>query len=147
MKKLLFLFAIICALTGSTIAQTSTLTVPVGQSYAVLTHDYTLTNTTAQYFMINAPQNQPTTQDFLFKITKGTGSLYPVTVSLWGQKFATGPWTQISTTMTWFLKTADTTAIISNATLNRYRLYKVIYTPAGTGTAIINKQEFKQYYE
>jgi len=48
-----------------------------------------------------------------------------------------GDWTIIGSAVNWKGTTADTTILISNATANRYSLYKTVVT--GTGAASTTK--------
>ena len=100
--------------------------------------DYTLTATTVRNFIWTAPQPKPTTQDFVINLDSLTGNHTNVAVALYGQKSQyKGDWTQIGSTVNWKGTTADTTILISNATANRYSLYKTVVT--GTGAASTTK--------
>lgn len=145
MKKYIIFTALIFAAIFSN-AQMATVTINPGLSYAQAPTTYTLTNTTAQYFQIDAPQHWPTTQDFLCHLDSMTGNHTRVTVQLMGQKFNTAAWANIGSAVAWTGTTADTTIVISNATANRYRNFKVTYTPVGTGTTRIALQQLKLYY-
>lgn len=146
MKKLFFiaLFGLIALLSQ---AQMATVTVPTGLTYISTTTDYTLTNTTASYLLVKAPQHFPTTQDILVQLDSLAGNHTNVAVSLWGRKFDTGAWVAIGSAVNWKGTTADTTIIISNATATRYRDYKINYLGTGTGTTTIDLQQFKLYLE
>jgi hypothetical protein len=145
MKKFIFI-AIFGLLAIFSQAQMATLNIPVNSSFVTLGTDYTLTNTTAQYLVVNAPQHSPTTLDFTVSLVKLTGTPTRVNIVLYGQKTADTPWVSIATGF-WKVTTADTVMTLSNATANRYRNYKILYTPAGTGTSKIDKQDFKLYFE
>lgn len=104
----------------------------------VVTTDYTLSATTVRNFIWTAPQNFPTTQDFVINLDSLTGNHTNVAVALYGQKSQyKGDWTQIGSTVNWKGTTSDTTILISNATANRYSLYKTEIT--GTGAASTTK--------
>jgi len=107
---------------------------------------YTLTNTTAGYVLFNAPQHYTTTQDFTVTFHKASGTPTRVNIVLYGQKTADTPWVSIATGF-WKVTTADTVMTLSNATANRYRNYKALYTPDGTGVSTITKQVFKLYLQ
>lgn len=148
MKKLiLLLIAIISTVAVS--AQLAVASIPQGQSYAKISATYTVTNTAAKYFQYNSTQLYPTTQDYIARIDSVSGNATSVTVLLQGRKFDNSAWTTIGTVV-WTrvpALSADTTFVISNATANRYRSFKVLYTVAGTGGVTVKNQEFKQYYE
>jgi len=143
-----FLFAFALA------AQTVTLPTMAGAAQSVnatsqlVTTDYVLTNTTARNFIFTAPQPKPTTQDYVIDLDSLAGNHTNVAVALYGQKSTLkGDWTQIGSTVNWKGTTADTVIIISNATANRYSLYKVTATGTGTGTTTIANQWLKLYQE
>lgn len=145
MKKfLLGLFFALCVIAVQ--AQMTTLAVAPGQSFVQTTTDYTLTNTTAQYTVVKAVQNYPTTQDFTVSLAKLTGTPTRVNIVLYGQKTSDTPWVSIVSGF-WKVTTADTVMTLSNATANRYSNYKILFTPVGTGTSKIDKQVFKLYFE
>jgi len=127
-------------------AQLATVTIPTDASAKVIATDYTLTNTTPAYIVVNAAQHYPTTQDFTVAFTKASGSQTRVNVVLYGQKASNTPWVQIATGY-WKLTTADTVLTVSNATANRYRNYKILYTGTGTGTTTITNQDMKLFFE
>lgn len=146
MKKFLFiaLFGLIALFSQ---AQMSTITVPTGLTYISHATDYTLTNAVTQYLLVKAPQHYPATQDILVKLDSLAGDHTNVAVSLFGRKFDTDAWVAIGSAVNWKGTTADTTIVISNATLNRYRDYKINYLGTGTGTTTIDLQQLKLYLE
>jgi len=146
MKKIIFI-AILGLLAIFSQAQMATVTIPVGQTYASYGTDHTLTNTTASYLLVKAPQHFPTTQDILVQLTDGATPHTNVAVSLLGRKFDTGAWVAIGSAINWKTTTADTTIIISNATANRYRDFKINYVGTGTGTTTIGLQQVKLYLD
>jgi len=110
--------------------------------------DYTLTNTTVRNFIFTAPQLKPCTQDFVIKLDSLSGNHTNVAVALYGQKSTIkGDWTIIGSAINWKGTTADTVIVISNATANRYSLYKATLTGTGTGTSKVDTQALKLYQE
>ena len=110
--------------------------------------DYTLTNATVRNFIFTAPQPKPCTQDFVIKLDSLSGNHTNVAVALYGQKSTIkGDWTQIGTTVNWKGTTSDTVIVISNATANRYSLYKAGLTGTGIGTSKVDTQALKLYLE
>ena len=146
MKKYFAILMLVCVALISN-AQMATLTIPVNNSYISTDTNYTLTNAVTQYLQVNAPQNYPTTQDFVVNLDSLSGNHTHVAVALYGRKFDTSAWTAIGSAVTWTGTTADTTIVISNATANRYRAYKVLYTGTGTGTTRVDLQQFKLYFD
>lgn len=127
-------------------AQTKTGTIKTGNSYIDLNFnasDTVAAGQTSYDVIIFSAQHYPTTQDLLVKLD--SISTPGVTVALTGSKFGT-TYAAIDSTVTWSGTTADTTIIISNATLNRYRYYKVTVTRTA-GKAGINDVKLKQYFE
>lgn len=145
MKKILFLIAILFLAVSAT-AQLATLAIPAGQTYKTYPTTHTITNTTAGYFLYNAIQQVPTTQDYIVRLDSVSGNHTNVAVVLQGQKFPESAWTTIAT-VNWKGTTADTTILISNATANRYMNYKVTFTGTGSGVTSIKNQKFKLYFE
>lgn len=119
-----------------------------GASYQSVETDYTLTNTTARTFVFYPNFHQKSTQDYVVNLDSLTGNHTNVAVALYGQKSSVAAdWTQIGSTVNWLGVTADTTIIISNATANRFRIYKVVITGTGTGTTKVDNQELKLWRE
>ena len=152
MKKfisILFLFAFtIVFATAQSVTLPTMEAYAKGGTYQQVTTDYTLTNTTARTFIFTAPQPEPTTQDYVVNLDSLTGNHTNVAVALYGQKSdIKADWTQIGSTVNWIGTTVDTTIIISNATLNRYRNYKAVITGTGTGTTKVDVQELKLFKE
>lgn len=141
MKKILILFVFLIAAIGLQ-AQTGTFDLGSGTMFTVGT-DYTITGTTAIWFQFNAYKNYPLTQDFEVTLTKGTGTVTNVAVTLYGRKFAGDDWTQIGTALASGTITTTYTGTISNTLVNRYRQFKVLYQGTGTGTTTISTQIFK----
>lgn len=142
MKKIILFLMLMVAFVAT--AQTVTLPTMAGAAQdknataQTVVTDYTLTATTVRNFIWTAPQPKPTTQDFVINLDSLTGNHTNVAVALYGQKSQyKGDWTQIGSTVNWKGTTADTTILISNATANRYSLYKTVVT--GTGAASTTK--------
>ena len=142
MKKIILFLMLMVAFVAT--AQTVTLPTMAGATNNInataqtVVTDYTLTATTVRNFIWTAPQPKPTTQDFVINLDSLTGNHTNVAVALYGQKSQyKGDWTQIGSTVNWKGTTADTTILISNATANRYSLYKTVVT--GTGAASTTK--------
>ena len=139
------MFALISFLGVS--AQMATKSIGLGVSEVRDVTNYTLINNTAQYWLVKANQKVPTTQDFIVKLDSLSGNHTNVAVQLMGQKSTDkGDWTNIGSAVNWKGTTADTTIIISNDTVTRYRNYKVVYTGTGTGRTTIYIQELKLWY-
>lgn len=145
MKKLLFFLA---AMFCFVLVNAQTATVDMNKvTYSVITTDYSATNTTELWFKFSAGKDFPATQDFRVELDSLSGNHTNVAVALYGRKFSGDGWTAIGSAVNWKGTTADTTIIISNATANRFREYKVGYTGTGTGVTKVDKQEFKLYLE
>jgi len=146
MKKLILMFVI--AIVAVTFTQAQTVNMPIGATYAEYNLPVTVTNTVTSTTYFNAAVHQPATQDFRVKlaVAAAADTLTNVVVTLSGTKFG-DTWTTIGSAVNWKLTTADTIITISNATLNRFRKYKVTYTGTGTGTVVVNPQKFKLYLE
>lgn len=144
MKKLVFLLSLIAVFAMNFQAQTTNLAMGEGTYMSVLT-DYNLTNTTVRNMIFFAPQDFAATQDYLIQLDSVSGNHTNVAVALYGSKFATTTYSQIGSTVNWKGITADTTIVISNATANRYRYYKVVITGTGTGVSKVDAQELKLY--
>lgn len=145
MKKLVLFLSLVFALFVSVQAQTVNLAVPSGSTYANWLTDYNVTNTTARNFVIYGAQDFAATQDYLIQLDSVSGNHTNVAVALYGAKFETTAYSQIGSTVNWKGTTADTTIVISNASANRYRYYKVVVTGTGTGVTKVDSQEFKVY--
>lgn len=154
MKKLIF-FLVFTVMSVTLMAQTVTLPTMasaaqnVNATYQAVTTDYTLSAATVRYFVFTAPQHYPATQDYVCKIDTVSGTQHTtVAVQLQGQKSELkGDWANIGSAVTWY-STADTVIVISNATANRYRRYRVSFTGVGTGASSkISDQTLKLYLE
>jgi hypothetical protein len=145
MKKFItILVLVIAAMTAS--AQTYNIAIS-GKTYALQATDYTVTNTTAVNLIWFAANDFPATQDYLIQLDSVSGNHTNVAVALYGAKFVTGAYSAIGSAVNWKGTTPDTTIIISNATANRYRYYKVVVTGTGTGVSKVDSQELKLYQE
>ena len=136
---------VIAAITAT--AQTATFTIISSATEKLVSTDYTLTNTTASWFLWKASRGFGATQDFQVKLDSLAGNHTNVAVALYGRKFEDDGWTQIGSTVNWTGSTADTTITISNTALNRYRQYRSLFTGTGTGTTTIDSQQFKIWNE
>jgi len=151
MKKILFfcLLTISFLITATTIAQDkTTVSLTAGATYVNVpcTAADTLKSTDTIWTLTKSNKDWPATQDVLVKLTKISGSPR-VAFSFWGRKFTTSAWVQIGSTVTWYATTTDTTALISNATDNRYREYKMRLTTTATAQkSRLDKLEIKEYF-
>lgn len=146
MKKTI-LFSIMMFFASISFSQSKTVTILTGNSYydvAMVAADTISANQTVYNLTFNAPQNYPTTQDFYTKLTNVSGAA--ATVQLQGSKFSDVAYVNIGSAITWSGSTADTVIVISNATENRYRFYKVVYTSTA-GKALIYDAILKLYFE
>lgn len=127
-------------------AKTKTGTIKTGNSYLDLNFndsDTVAAKQTSYDVVIFSAQHYPTTQDLLVKLD--SISTPGATVALTGSKFG-DTYVAIGSDVTWKGTTADTTIVMSNDTLNRYRYYKVTVTRTA-GKAAISDLKFKQYFE
>lgn len=127
-------------------AQLTTTNLRSGVTYAEVTTDYTLTNAVANYWLVNAGQNYYTAQELVIHMDSASGNHTTVTVQLQGRVADIDAWANIGSAVVWYGTTADTTIVYSNATENKYRQFKILYTGVGTGTTTIANQVFKQYF-
>ena len=146
MKRIIFLIALMFAVAAISEAQIATLNMPKGNTYLEYTTDVTLTNTTAKYFQINAPQDWYTAQSYIVHLDSASGNHTNVACVLAGRvSDQTSTWTTIGT-VNWGGTSADTTIIYLNATENQYRQFKLTFTGTGNGTTTIANMEFKQWF-
>lgn len=118
---------------------------PSNATIQVITTPYVLTNTTVRNFIYTAPQQKPTTQDFVVKLDSLAGNHTQIVVTVYGQKSSIkGDWTQIGTATS---TAGSDVVLISNATANRYSAYKYTLTGTGTGTTTVTSQVLKLYLE
>lgn len=145
MKAIISMFMCLFLFVGVQ-SQTKVGTIKTGNSYIDLNFnaaDTVAAGQTTYDVIVFSAQHFPTTQDLLVKLD--SISTPGATVTLTGSKFG-DTYVPIDSVVTWKGSTADTTIIISNTTLNRYRYYKV--TVARTaGKAAISDLKFKQYFE
>lgn len=156
MKRILFF---LIALISFVAVSAQTVTLPTmaaaaqdkNATYQYVPTDYNLSAATVRYFVFTAPQAYPCTQDYVVNMDTVAGSTKhtSVAVQLQGQKSAMkNDWTNIGSAVTWKMTAADTTIIISNATANRYRNYRVSFTGVGAGAVTkIDAQELKLFWE
>lgn len=145
MKKLYLLLLIAFVALASTAQTTTFNSILEKDGFFSYTTDATLTNAVARVFILPAFKGVPTTQDFYIKLDSLAGNHTNVAVSFWGSKFSDAPYAQIGATVNWKGTTADTAIVISNATANRYSLYKWIITGTGTGTTTIDLSKLILY--
>lgn len=143
---LFLIFMIGFAVSAQTLLTSQILT---PNTYVNVPTDYKLAVVAPGVWLITAPQNNPTTQDFVCKLDTIVGTNPTnVAVALYGRKSILSAYDQIGSTVNWKLTTKDTVIVISNTTANRYREYKAVYTLTGAGSvAGLKNQEFKLYNE
>jgi len=144
MKKL-FISALLFMIMGIAIAQTATFNMSSRATTRTVNTNYTLTNTTVMWFQWNASKAVPTTQDFQVNLDSLAGNHTNIAIKLYGRKFSSDSWTQISSTVN--STTGTATETISNTVMNRFRQYKSEFTGTGTGTTIIDFQILKLWKE
>lgn len=149
MKKTLLILALVFGFVAMN-AQIATLNLKTGDTYAEYTTDVVLTNTTAQYFRINAAQDYFTAPYIAVAIDSTSGDHTSLAIAFEGRLTdQTDVWTSIET-ITWDMdhagSAADTIIISGSSTETYFRQYKVTFTPVGTGTSTITNFEFKQYF-
>ena len=145
MKKIIALVTLFIAFAISANAQMLTTSLSSGQSYVNITTDYTLTNTTAKYWQINAQPEWYNAQTVVVNLDSASGNHTNVAVALYGRFSDQLAWTQIGSTQNWKGTKSDTTLTFTNATENLYRQFKVNFLGTGTGTTTIDRMEFKYY--
>jgi len=131
MKKFIFIlalvFIIIGTATGQTVDRNLYLNNDATYGNLSLTAADAITNTDQIYIIqIEGKHNERATQDFKIKLSKVSGDP-DISVQLQGMKFTGDTPTSIGDAIVWKATTADTTFIISNATLNSYRYYQVYF--------------------
>jgi hypothetical protein len=150
MKKLVFLIAVLFS-AFAVQAQHATLNIQKPNTYiAGLNGVDTLVAraTNPQWVLINAEQDEPTTQSVTVRLDTLTSAATNVAVALYGRIFTTSAWTQIGSTVNWKLTTADTTVTITNDTANRYISYKLSVTGTGASqTTKVSNLKFKLWRE
>ena len=144
MRKAFFVL-ILAIISVAVRGQTATFAMTVGETWAEKNTNYTLTNTTAQWFQFNAPQHYLSFQDFQVVLKKGTGTQSRVDVTLYGRKFDNDSWVQIGTS-NWQHGVNDSIVTISSGKQNAYRQFKVNYAGTGTGTSTIDRQTLKLWF-
>ena len=145
MKKIILVLALMFAVAISE-AQITTAYLQPDQTFWKYTTNVTLTNTTAQYFVVKSSAPWYTAQSYTVNLDSLTGNHTKIAIVLAGRTSdINSTWTTISTT-NWGCTTLDTTATVLNATENHYRQFKITFTGTGTGTSRIDNFEFKQYY-
>jgi hypothetical protein len=149
MKKFLILI-FICLAFSIANAQDKTMTfsnTKTYHSFVMAAADTVTNNDQLYYFEITANEHWPMTQDWLLSLHKVSGAPR-IAVLLQGKKFTTSAYTNIGSAVTWYGTTNDTTIVISNATANRYRFYKLGLDATATAQkSTITKSEFKVWLE
>jgi hypothetical protein len=146
MKKIIAIF-VIALMAFTAPAQMLTTQLDKGVTYVNVGTDYTLTNTTAAYWQVNAQSDYMTAQDVIVHLDSASGNHTNVALAIYGRKSAqTSTWTAIGSPINWKGTTIDTTIIFSNTTENGYRQYKILFTGTGTGTTTIANMELKLWY-
>ena len=146
MKKLFLLLAFLAVALLQTQAQMTSTTIRTGITYANVITEYTITNTTAAYWYVVAPQNYYTAQELVISLDSASGDHTNVAIQLQGRLTTLDAWTNVGSAINWKGTTNDTIIVYSNTTENKYRQFKILYTGTGTGTTTINRQVFKQYF-
>ena len=148
MKKIIS-FAILLIGSLSLCAQSLTFpTLADGTTYFYSATDYLFTNAVGRYFTMSTQEHYPATQDFTIKLAKVSGAHTNVLVALYGTKsLIKNDSTIIGSAVNWKLTSADTVVTISNATANRYRIYKWKVVGTGTGVSQISDTELKIRHE
>lgn len=152
MKKLiLFILAMCFGVIAS--AQIATISIEAPKVYGAGAYSATntvtrITNTTAGYILFKAGNYFTTTQDFAIKLDSVSGNHTNVAAQVYGQKSELkGDWSTIGSAVNWKGTSKDTVIVISNATANRYRNYKIVLTGTGTGVTRVLNAELKLYQE
>lgn len=145
MKRIIYILALLVTITT---ANSQTATFSFGSKDNTICEketNYTITNTTATWFLFQGAKDYSCTQDFQCKLDSLAGNHTNIAVSLYGRKFSSDSWTQIGST---YNSTANSEVItISNTVHNRYREYKVLFQGTGTGTTTIDYQYLKVWLE
>lgn len=142
MKRIVILLAILSFAVMAN-AQMRTTNLAPGNTYANVTTDYTLTNTTAQYWQVNTGIDAYTAQVWVVNLDSASGNHTNVALQLYGRYCSLDSWNAIGSAINWKGTTSDTTIVYLNAAENGYRQFKLLYTPTGTGTTTIDRQVFK----
>lgn len=129
-------------------AQTSmgTSNIISGNTYIEVGTDVQLDTTSAQYWLINAPQNWYTAQSVIVHLDSAGGDHTNVEIALYGRISDNEAWAAIGSAIDWAGESGDTVITISNTTENAYRKFKVLFTGTGNGSTKIDNREFKQYF-
>lgn len=146
MRKLALVLALMVGFAFMSQAQFLTTYKSAGNTSTDITTDYTLTNTTAGYWLIYAGQDYYTAQALIVNLDSASGDHTNVAIQLQGRYTDMDAWTNIGSAKNWKGTTSDTTIVYLNATENGYRQFKILYTGTGTGTTTIDRQFFKQWF-
>lgn len=130
------------ALTAISEAQDVTIAGAKGQKYFVYTTDVTITDATPVWFLIKTDADFPTTQHALIDCDSVSGNHTEIALTLLGRNFDTAAWTSISSTIVNPGVNSNIDNTLTNTTETRFRQYKLLLTPTGTGVSKVDKLEF-----
>jgi len=90
----------------------------------------------------------PLTQDLEITLDSVSGTP-AMAIQLYGRKFDDLTWSTIGSAVNWGATSGDTTIVISNATANRYRQFKIGFDGDGSAAnkALITGIDFKAWIE
>ena len=145
MKKFIGILATILMFATVSFAQLETVKLNANETYYEITTDNTITNSTAGYYLFNAPKNQYTAQTLVIQLDSTSGDHTNVAVQLQGRVSDNAAWANIGSAVNWTGASADTTIVYTNTAENGYRSYKLLFTGTGTGVTTIDNVEFKQW--
>lgn len=147
MKKLIFILILLVGAFTAPDAQNKTGRIDTGKSFTdnfrFTAADTIAAGRTSYTIIVEAPQHYPATQDLEIKLD--SISTPAASLQLTGSKFGTA-YVNVGSAIVWNGTSADTTIVISNATANRYRYYKLTVTRTA-GKALITGYKFKLFYE
>ena len=115
-------------------------------TYAKITTDYTLTNTTARFWQVETAADYYNAQNFIVNLDSAGGNHTNVALVVYGRISDLDTWTVIGDTINWVGTTSDTTIKFTNATEVAYKQFKLLFTGTGTGVTTISQMEFQQWY-
>ena len=150
MKKLILIAFLFCFVATS-FAQDKTIAFSDQITYAKVaftTNDTITNNDTLYSVQFNSNQHYALTQDMQVKMTKVSGTPR-VNIILQAKKFdGDASWTTITSKLWFGGGGTDTTITLSNATANRFRVYRVYFDANTTAQkSRISNLEFKVYRE
>lgn len=142
MKRIIFLLALMFAMTAISEAQNVSLYGKTGQKYFQYSADLTITSTTPVWYLIKTDADFPTTQHILIDVDSVSGNHTAVALLLYGRNFDDAAWTAISSTIVDQGVDDDTNITLTNTTETRWRQFKLLLTGTGTGVSVVDKLEF-----